>query len=30
MTTLNKAAILYNMALILRDLEEYKEAKKRL
>ena len=29
-TTLNKAAILYNVALILGDLEEYKEAKKRL
>ena len=30
MTTLNKATRLYNMALILGDLEEYKEAKKRL
>ena len=28
MTTLNKAATLYNVALILRDLEEYEEAKK--
>jgi len=30
MTTLNKAAALYNVALILGDLEEYKEVKKRL
>ena len=29
-TTLNKAATLYNVALILGDLEEYEEARKRL
>jgi hypothetical protein len=30
MTTLNKAARLYNIVLILGDLEEYKEVRKRL